>query len=71
MKTHITDLVRSASWELRRITFICHLLSTDATKNIVSAFVLSRLVYCISFLSPILFLPLFFHALSTAFLSSL
>ena len=49
MKTHVSNLVRSANFELRRISSIRHLLSTDATKTLVSAFVLSRLDYCNSF----------------------
>ena len=36
MKTHISNLVRSANFELRRISSIRHLLSTDATKTLVS-----------------------------------
>ena len=43
MKTHVSNLVRSANFELRRISFIRHLLSTDATKTLVSAIILSRL----------------------------
>ena len=50
MKTHVSNLVRSANFELRRISSIRHLLSTDATKTLVSAFVLSRLDYCNSLL---------------------
>ena len=50
MKTHVSNLVRSANFELRRISSIRHLLSTDATKTLVSAFVLSRLNYCNSLL---------------------
>ena len=50
MKTHVSSLVRSANFELRRISSIRHHLSTDATKTIVSAFVLSRLDYCNSLL---------------------
>ena len=50
MKTHVSNLVRPANFELRRISSIRHLLSTDATKTLVSAFVLSRLDYCNSFL---------------------
>ena len=50
MKTHVSNLVRSANFELRRISSISHLLSTDATKTLVSAFVLSRLDYCNSLL---------------------
>ena len=40
MKTHVSNLVRSANVELRRISSNRHLLSTDATKTLVSAFVL-------------------------------
>ena len=50
MKTHVSNLVRSANFELRRISSIRHLLSTDATKTLVSAFVLSLLDYCNSLL---------------------
>ena len=50
MKTHVSNLVRSANFELRRISSIRHLLSTDATKTLVSVFVLSRLDYCNSLL---------------------
>ena len=50
MKTHVSNLVRSANFELRRISSIRHLLSTDATKTLVSAIVLSHLDYCNSLL---------------------
>ena len=50
MKTQVSNLVRSANFELRRISSIRHLLSTDVTKTLVSAFVLSRLNYCNSLL---------------------
>ena len=43
MKTHISSMVRSASFELLRISSIRHFLSIHATKTLVSAFVLSRL----------------------------
>ena len=46
MKAHITNLVCSANFELRFISSICHLLSTDATKTLVSAFVLLCHDYC-------------------------
>ena len=49
-ETHVSNLVRSANFELRRNSSIRHLLSTDATKTLVSAFVLSRLDYCNSLL---------------------
>ena len=51
MKTHVSNLVRSANFELRCISSIRHLLSEDATETLVSAFVLSRLDYCNSLLS--------------------
>ena len=50
MKTHVSNLVRSANFELCRITSIRHHLSTDASKAFVSASVLSRLDYCNSLL---------------------
>ena len=53
MKTHIIDLVRSANWELRRITFICHLLSTDATKK--NCFCLCSFTPCLPHFFPHLF----------------
>ena len=51
MTAHIVNLIRTANFELRRINFIRHYLSVQATKTLVSAFVLSRLVYCNSILS--------------------
>ena len=51
MKTRISSLVRSAKFELNRISSIRHLLSTYATKVFVSTFVLSRLDYGNSLLS--------------------
>ena len=46
MKIHVSNLIRSANFELRRISSIRHLLSIDATKTVVSAFVLLLLDYC-------------------------
>ena len=43
MKTQVSNLVRSANFELRRISSIRQPLSTDATNAFDSAFVLSRL----------------------------
>ena len=43
MKTHVSNLVRSANFEFRRVSSIRRLLSTDAKKTLVSAFVLPRL----------------------------
>ena len=37
--------------ELRRVNVICHYLSEDVTKNLVCAFILSRLDYCNLFLA--------------------
>ena len=51
MKTQVSSLVRSAYFELRPISVIRHLSPTDATKNLVSAFVLSHFDYCHSLLS--------------------
>ena len=50
IKTHVSNLVRSANFELRRISSIRHLLPTYATKALVSASLLSRLDYCNSLL---------------------
>ena len=51
MKTQsVSNQVRSAYFELRRISSIRHLLSTDTTKTLVSAYVLSRLDYWFSLL---------------------
>ena len=51
MKTQVSNLVRSANFELRRIRSIRHLLSTDAINNLVSGFVLSGLDHCNSLFS--------------------
>ena len=50
METHITTLCSSAYTELRRISHIRPYLSIEATKTLMSAFVLSRLDYCNSLL---------------------
>ena len=50
-KAQLSSLVLSANFELCRISSIHHLPSTDATKTLVSAFVLLRLDYCNSLLS--------------------
>ncbi len=51
MTAHVVNLIRTANFELRRINSIRHYLSVQATKTLVSAFVLSRLDYCNSLLS--------------------
>ena len=48
---HISSVCRSCYLELRRIGSTRHLLTADATKILVSAFVLSRLDYCNSLLA--------------------
>ena len=50
MDKHVTSICRSAYTELRRISSICHLLTVNATKTLLSAFVLSKLDYCNSLL---------------------
>ena len=51
MTAHVVNLIRTANFELHRINSIRHYLSVQATKTLVSAFVLSLLDYCISRLS--------------------
>ena len=46
VKTHISNLVRSANFELSRISSTRHYLSTDATYILISAFVLSHVDCC-------------------------
>ena len=48
---HISNICRSAYCELRRISSVRHLLSVDATKTLVSSFVLSKFDYCNALLS--------------------
>ena len=51
MEKHVTNICRSAYIEIRRINNIRHYLTTDATKTLLCAFVLSKLDYCNSLLS--------------------
>ena len=51
LKTHVLNLVRTANFELCRISSIRRLLTTETTARLVSAFILSRLDYCNSPLS--------------------
>ena len=51
MEKHVTNVCRSAYVEIRRISNIRHYLTTDATKTLVCAFILSKLDYCNSLLS--------------------
>ena len=50
MDKHVTNICRSAYAELQRISSIHHLLTVNATKTLLSAFVLSKLDYCNSLL---------------------
>ena len=50
MKTDSSNLVRSANFELRRISSTRHYLSTDATYIFISAFVLPHVDCCNSLL---------------------
>ena len=43
MEKHVTNVCRSAYVEIRRISNIRHYLTTDATKTLICAFVLSKL----------------------------
>ena len=43
---HVQDIFRKDYIDIRRITSIRHLLSIDATKTLLSAFVLPKLDYC-------------------------
>ena len=51
MSAHVTNVVRAANFELRRISSIRQFLNVQATKVLISAFVLSKLDYCNSLLS--------------------
>ena len=46
MDKHVMSICRSAYAELQRINSIHHLLTVNATKTLLSAFVLSKLDYC-------------------------
>ena len=50
MDKHVTNICRSAYAELRRTSSIRRLLTVNATKTLLSAFVLSKLDYCNSLL---------------------
>ena len=49
MNAHVTNIVRTCYFELRRLVSIRRFL-TSTTATLVSAFVLSRIDYCISLL---------------------
>ena len=50
-RKHISNICKTAYFELRRISSIRHYFSVDATKTLVCSFVLSRLEYCNSLLA--------------------
>ena len=52
-KQHVLNICRVLYQELRRINTIRHYLFVDATKTLISAFVLSRFDYCNSLLPGI------------------
>ena len=43
---HVEDICHRAYIDIRRISSICHLLSIDATKTLLSTFVLPKLDHC-------------------------
>ena len=43
---HVQDICRKANIDIRHISSTCHPLSIDATKTLLSAFVLPKLDYC-------------------------
>ena len=43
---HVQDICRKVYIDIQHISSICHLLSIDATKTLLSAFVLPKLDYC-------------------------
>ena len=51
LKQHVIKTCQAAYIEIRRISSIRHYLTQDATKTLVSAFILSRLDYCNSLLA--------------------
>ena len=50
MNAHVSNIARTCYIELRRLASIRRLLTSTATATLVSAFVLSRIDYCISLL---------------------
>ena len=58
MHQQVTNTCTAAYIELRRISLIFQYLTVDATKTLVSAFVLSRLDYCNALLSDVPQYPL-------------
>ena len=46
MKKHVTKICQTAYFELKRISSIRRFLTEDATKTLVTSYILSRLDYC-------------------------
>ena len=45
MNAHVSNIVRTCYFELRRLASICRFMTSTATATLVSAFVLSRIDY--------------------------
>ena len=50
MYAHVSNIARICYFELRHLASICRFLTSTVTATLVSAFVLSRIVYCYSLL---------------------
>ena len=50
MIAHVSNVARTCYFDLLRLASICRFLTSTATATLVSAFVLSRIDYCISLL---------------------
>ena len=50
MKTHVIKICQTAYFDLKRISSIRRFLTEDATKTLVTSYILSRLDYCNCFL---------------------
>ena len=46
MKKHVIKICQTAYFELKRINSVCRFLTEDATKTLVTSYILSRLDYC-------------------------
>ena len=46
MKKHVIKICQTAYFELTRINSVCRFLTEDATKTLVTSYILSRLDYC-------------------------
>ena len=46
IKKHVIKICQTAYFELKRISSVCRFLTEDATKTLVTSYILSRLDYC-------------------------